>query len=154
MNILPIDMTSVPLMTNSGSVPAPPLRTLLFRLFCLKGWLERQSSLQNVIAASLPGSKQKRDKFRQKIVENGRRCLQLKLGQIATRSLPFVNSHFFIVELFPTFISMLSVCDLKAWRAQLLMSSKDKKANPSYIYDIYCQINTHKYSERYFCRSS
>ena len=41
MYVLPIDMDSVPLMTNSGFVPAPPLRTLLLRLFFLKGGLEK-----------------------------------------------------------------------------------------------------------------
>ena len=52
------------------------------------------------------------------------------------RSLPFVNSHFFIVELFVIFISMPSVGDLKASRAQLLMFLA-KKTNPSYIYVTY-----------------
>ena len=102
--------------------PSSVLFFAVTEILSKEGRLKRQSSLQNIIAASLPSSKQGRDKFRQKSAENGRDCLQLKLGQIAARSLPFVNSHFFIVELFQlTFISMPSVCDLKASRAQLLV---------------------------------
>ena len=60
-------------------------------------------------------------------------CLQLKVGQIAAPRLPFVNSHFFSVQLFLTFISMSSVCDLnEILRAQLLIF-QTKKANLCYI---------------------
>ena len=118
---------------------------LLFTCFKVV-WRKRPSSLQSVLLLPLfPVQSRDQTSF-------GKKMLRNILGLSATQSwtncrppAPICQFTLFSVQLFLTFISMSSVCDLnKILRAQLLIF-QTKKANLCYIWYWHIIINLIKH---------